>query len=150
MEVAAVEAGNLPEGKQTVPDAELTAMRRAIDMAIEPIVILYTDCKMISDGWDNHAHKTNQGLWQQIDQARKRAEQRGCKLSCRKVKSHNTEAMLAGHMNEMEWSGNMMAGAFAAEYADRIKLDVGPRADIAIADSTTRLVLARLVAIELH
>ena len=53
-------------------------------------------------------------------------------------------------MNEVEWLGNMMADAYAGEYASRVALSVAPRADIAIADATCRLILARRVAIDLH
>ena len=41
-------------------------------------------------------------------------------------------------MSEVEWFGNMMAGVYAGEYANRVALGVAPMADIAIADATAR------------
>ena len=92
-------------------------------------------------------HKSNQRLWTGIHNEQEAAASRGCKGICKNVKSHNTEAMLKGEMDEIEWFGNVMADSYAGEYVGRVVLGVGPRAEIAVIDATRRLILARRVAI---
>ena len=113
LSILAIKAGTVQEGKQTVPVAEMNAMIEALGMAQAPIVIIYTDSKIVYDGFLKKTHKGNQRRWKHIQQEQDAAARRGCKVICNKIKSHDTEAVLKGGMDEIEWFGNMMADGFA-------------------------------------
>ena len=51
-------------------------------------------------------------------------------------------------MDPKQWFGNMVADAYASEFASRFVIPAKPRADGAVADATARLVISGIVAIE--
>ena len=58
--------------------------------------------------------------------------------------------MIEGRMDQMQWFGNLVAYEFASECASRVLLPVQPRANIAVVDAASRVIITRLVSIETH
>ena len=142
--------GTLGGPQQTVPRAELYAVRMAVKHTAGPITI-FSDCKYVVDGYHKGRDHTVQGsngdLWLELWQA---CQGREGTVTMAKVKAHTSEEEVqAGLISRYHQAGNKLSDEYAGKGSQLHQVPEDVVAQITDIDKMATCVLLRLQVINM-
>jgi hypothetical protein len=138
--------GTLAGGSQTVPRAELAALRFAAQFTAGQMRVL-VDASVVTKGFGNAGGRgANEDIWADIDKAVK-----GRSVTIMKVKSHVDAKQVVEQATPWEHIYlNELADAYAQKGAQMAAITRGTASRIEAADHKATLVINRLLAVGKH
>ena len=148
--------GTLTGSNQTVPRAELTALIKLLEMhkGCGQDLDVATDCLYVYKGANNlqgaKRMKKNADLWMRYLELQKEAEERGTRISVRKVKAHvDVVDIYLGNATLDDAKGNFLADAYAGLAAREGQVTKEEEETVRRCDQKAWQVQNRIIAITL-